>query len=164
MTIREALCSDAEALLSLLHKLDTESEYMLLEPNERNTTVEEQQNIIRSFSESPHRFMFVAQEKEICGFCVLNGNPHRRTTHVASLVIGVSKIYWRQGIGSALLNQALAQAANSGIKRVELTVRIDNLSAISLYEKFGFEKEGIRRNSLRIIEKPTDELYMAKLL
>ena len=36
------------------------------------------------------------------------------------------------------------------LKRLELQVNTDNASAIHLYEKFGFEKEGIlRKNAFR---------------
>jgi hypothetical protein len=45
MNIREVITSDAQAMLELFHKLDRESDYMLLEPNERQTTLEEQKGI-----------------------------------------------------------------------------------------------------------------------
>ncbi len=137
---------------------------MLLEPDERETTSEEQQNIITSFSKSSHRFMSIAEQDDIVGFCVLIGNKNARNCHVASLVIGVSKIHWGQGIGSALVKQALKQASRAGIRRVELTVRKDNVPAIALYEKFGFVKEGVRTHSLLIAGRLISEIYMAKLL
>jgi putative acetyltransferase len=37
------------------------------------------------------------------------------------------------------------------IKRLDLTVFTDNAAAIRLYEKFGFEPEGVTKNSLRNI-------------
>ena len=41
----------------------------------------------------------------------------------------------------------LVEAADNwlGIKRLELTVFADNVPAIRLYEKFGFEHEGVMR-------------------
>lgn len=164
MKIREADATDAQAVLNLFYNLDRETDFMLLEPDERDTTSEEQQNIIAVFSKSSHRFMYVAGQDDIIGFCVLIGNQNARNSHVASLVVGVSKIYWGQGIGSALVKQALMQASSTGIRRVELTVRKDNISAIALYEKFGFVKEGVRRHSLLIAGRLISEIYMAKLL
>jgi RimJ/RimL family protein N-acetyltransferase len=164
MQIREATKSDASAMLDLFYHLDSETDFMLMEPGERCTTLEEQQNIITTFSESRNRFMFVAEQDSIIGFCVLVGNQYKRTSHVASLVVGVCKIHWGQGIGSALLKQALQQATVASISRIELSVREDNVSAIALYEKFGFVKEGVRTHSLQISGKPANEIYMAKLL
>lgn len=71
-------------------------------------------------------------------------NPRRR--HVASLGMGVKDNSQGLGVGSALLSAALDLADNwLNLKRVELTVYIDNDRAIHLYKKFGFEIEGESR-------------------
>ena len=51
-----------------------------------------------------------------------------------------------RGIGTALLG-ALIDAADKwlNLRRLELTVYVDNVAAIGLYEKFGFVIEGTRR-------------------
>jgi len=46
------------------------------------------------------------------------------------------------------LHSILQHAAENGLRRIELTTRVDNLKAIALYQKFGFEIEGERRNAL----------------
>ena len=60
--------------------------------------------------------------------------------------MGVHDAWQRQGVGTTLL-AALVDAADNwmGLKRIELTVFSDNAAAIRLYEKFGFEPEGICR-------------------
>ena len=74
------------------------------------------------------------------GFQV-EANPRRR--HVASLGMAVHDDFLRKGIGSQLLCTALDMADNwLNIHRIELTVYIDNVSAIALYKKFGFILEG----------------------
>jgi putative acetyltransferase len=48
----------------------------------------------------------------------------------------------RQGVGSALMAEALRWARDVGVEKIELTVYPDNLAAIGLYRKFGFREEG----------------------
>ena len=48
--------------------------------------------------------------------------------------------------------------------RLELTVSTMNHRAISLYEKVGFAREGVKRHSLNIEGRYVDELYMSKLV
>ncbi|MBB5573415.1 MULTISPECIES: GNAT family N-acetyltransferase [Rhizobium] len=66
-----------------------------------------------------------------------------RQIHTGHLGMGVHDDFTGRGIGSALLT-ALIDAADNwlAIKRLELTVYVDNGRAIRLYEKFGFETEG----------------------
>lgn len=66
-----------------------------------------------------------------------------RRIHSGNIGMGVHDDFAGQGIGTALL-AALVDTADNwlAIKRLELTVYVDNAPAIRLYEKFGFETEG----------------------
>lgn len=50
----------------------------------------------------------------------------------------------REGIASALVKEIIEYAEHHDLKRVTLEVRVSNARAIALYEKFGFEKDGVR--------------------
>ncbi|QND47567.1 GNAT family N-acetyltransferase [Rhizobium lusitanum] len=66
-----------------------------------------------------------------------------RQIHIGNLGMGVHDNFVGRGIGSALLAALIDTADNwLAIKRLELTVYVDNEPAIRLYEKFGFETEG----------------------
>jgi putative acetyltransferase len=60
---------------------------------------------------------------------------------------------------------ALVGAADNwfGIKRLELTVFTDNSRAIRLYERFGFDPEGIQRAYAFRAGQYADVLGMARL-
>ena len=69
-----------------------------------------------------------------------------------------------QGIGTALLKTLLDLADNwLMLERVELTVFADNHHAIHLYEKLGFEKEGLKRMTVIRNGQYADEYLMARL-
>ena len=59
--------------------------------------------------------------------------------------IAVKKDYRRQGIATLLLNHILTICKEKGIKIIHLEVNEENFSAISLYQKFGFEECGRRK-------------------
>ncbi|MES0879565.1 GNAT family N-acetyltransferase [Roseibium sp. SCP14] len=70
-----------------------------------------------------------------------------RRIHAAIMGIGVHDDYTGRGIGRALMSELLEVADNwMNIRRLELTVFTDNVPAIRLYERAGFEIEGTLRS------------------
>lgn len=63
--------------------------------------------------------------------------------------VAVKKSMRRRGIGAALMEYALSYADENGVCFMGLEVRVSNVSAIALYERFGFEKAGIRKRYYR---------------
>ena len=61
------------------------------------------------------------------------------------LTLAVAADRWGQGIGSALLEALLAEAARRGCTEVFLEVRTDNLRAQQLYRRYYFTEIGIRK-------------------
>jgi ribosomal-protein-alanine N-acetyltransferase len=64
--------------------------------------------------------------------------------HVAT--IAVHPDHRQKGIGAALLATALLIASYRGATSSLLEVRVSNLAAIKLYERFGYKTDGVRRN------------------
>lgn len=60
--------------------------------------------------------------------------------------IVIKKSYRNQGIGSLLLENLILLANKRSLSSLSLEVNEENLSAIHLYEKFGFKQVGIRKN------------------
>jgi len=109
----------------------------------------------------PH---FIAiHDNRVIGWCDITSLHRDVYAHVGSLGIGVLASYRGHGIGKALIQSALEKAKSRGLTRVELTVREKNYSAIRLYEKFGFVKEGLHRNAIRVCNKYENQISMALL-
>ena len=64
--------------------------------------------------------------------------------------VGLLPQFRGRGIGTKLIQSALAAARAYGLHRVELTVRENNTGAIELYKKAGFEIEGVQRNAVLV--------------
>ncbi|MFF4649432.1 ribosomal protein S18-alanine N-acetyltransferase [Streptomyces sp. NPDC001380] len=60
--------------------------------------------------------------------------------------IAVARGHWGSGLGSLLLADLVREAGRRGCADLLLEVRVDNLRAQRLYERFGFEPVGVRRN------------------
>ncbi len=65
-----------------------------------------------------------------------------------------------QGIGNLLLDKIILEAKNKNIKKINLEVNENNTIAIHLYEKFGFNKDGERKNYY----KNQNAILMSKIL
>ncbi|MBD8069696.1 GNAT family N-acetyltransferase [Bacillus sp. PS06] len=164
MIIRPIEVGDAEDFLALSKKID-ESGFMLFEPGERETTVEQQRKSIERISGEKRSVIFVAEvENKLAGFIAALGGNLKRNQHSAYLVLGVQEDYQGQGIATKLFEQMFEWANQLGISRLELTVIKDNTKAFNLYRKMGFILEGEKIHSLIIDGKPVNEYYLYKLL
>ena len=87
-----------------------------------------------------------------------------QAAHVVAIGLSVVADAQRQGVGTALM-QALCDYADRwmGVLRIELTVYVDNVDAIALYRKFGFETEGRHRGYALRDGRYVDAFAMARL-
>lgn len=91
------------------------------------------------------------------------GQLHRRM-HTASLGMAVHDAFAGRGAGSALMAAVVDLAERWwNIKRLELNVYADNAPAIALYERFGFEREGLFRAYAWRDGAYVDSVAMARL-
>ena len=87
-----------------------------------------------------------------------------RQSHVGGLGMNVHDAWIGRAVGTALL-KALLDAADNwlGIRRLQLTVYVDNAPAIRLYSRFGFEIEGTHRAYALRDGRYVDAHVMARL-
>jgi RimJ/RimL family protein N-acetyltransferase len=159
--IRPASPADAAELVALARAVAAEPEGWLLSVGEARG-VGDERRYLRVVRRSPHAAVFVAQAREgIVGRLSLARDPHPASTHVADLGLLVAKTHRRLGIGRALLQQAVTWARGAGVTKLELHVFPHNDPAITLYERFGFEREGYRRGHFRSAGRTIDAILMA---
>lgn len=60
--------------------------------------------------------------------------------------VGVAQNYRGEGIGSSLVNYAIERAREMKMSFISLEVRPSNETAVKIYERFGFERVGLRKN------------------
>jgi ribosomal-protein-alanine acetyltransferase len=82
----------------------------------------------------------------IVGFVMGMMYVDRKALYARILTIDVSPEYRRMGIGQLLLQEIERIFKEKGVKASHLEVREDNVAAISLYRKLGYEKIGKLRN------------------
>lgn len=164
MIIRKVKLEDAEELLNMLKQLDSETKYMMYEPGERKTSIEEMKANIEQIDSSNSLMLVAEEEEKIVGFLSAERGFANRIKHSAYIVVGILKDYRGRKIGVNLFKELIAWASNNDIVRLELTVMTNNKGAIGLYEKMGFKIEGLKEKSLLVDGKYIDEYYMAKIL
>ncbi|MDF2901712.1 MAG: GCN5-related N-acetyltransferase [Phenylobacterium sp.] len=102
-------------------------------------------------------------EGKVVGTLGLHRQEGRRA-HVGVIGMAVHDAYAGRGAGTALMTAAVEQADLwLNIKRLELSVWTDNTRAIALYERFGFEREGLMRDYAFRDGAYADALSMARL-
>ncbi|MGA9288344.1 MAG: GNAT family N-acetyltransferase [Anaerobacillus sp.] len=165
MRIRQISPDDAEAFVQVITEVENQAQFMLFEAGERSLTVDEQRRRIEKLEKDRHSRIIVAEEsRKLIGYLIALGGQAKRNQHAVYLVVGITKEYRGQGIGSKLFEEVERWAKNHAIHRLELTVVTRNEAGLALYRKAGFEVEGVKRHSLLIEDEFLDEYYMSKLL
>lgn len=168
MLIRPIRTTDAASYLEMLLTLDQTTQTMMFEPGERNSTADSIQAMIEEYDQNGSLILVADGNAdagpEIVGFLSAELGPYNRIRHTAYIVAGILPEYQGRGIGTELFKELTAWAIRKGFARLELTVMCHNESAIRLYQKSGFEIEGVKRRSMRVNGEFVDEYYMARLL
>ena len=92
-------------------------------------------------------------------------SPLRENAHVLGIVgLAVAPGNRRRGVGSALLGAAEQHARARGARKLSLRVLGTNDVAMRLYERLGFQREGILRGEFHIGGRYVDDVLMTKHL
>ena len=104
-----------------------------------------------------HPYVAAVQDGEIVGYAGLVVAPPDEAW-VNNMA--VRRDHQRRGIGRALLEELLAIARRNGAKHTLLEVAADNTPAQALYDSYGFEVIGLRKNYYQA--SGTDALVMRR--
>jgi RimJ/RimL family protein N-acetyltransferase len=159
-SIRVLSTDDSANFINLLETLDYETTFMMFEPGERKSTVEDTKNRIEQILSSGMCFV----DDNLNGFILLSRGQCNRVSHVGYLVMGIKQAASGKKLGTLLFNKMIKWATENNLHRLELTVMVQNESGVNLYKKMGFDIEGIKKDSMCIDGVYVDEYYMSKLL
>jgi RimJ/RimL family protein N-acetyltransferase len=161
VTVRRAGPGDAAALVALAEAVGAEPEGWLISES-RWRSAGDERRYLKAVRRHPDAAVFVAEvAAEIVGRLSVSRDPHPASRHVADLGLMVAASARRLGVGWSLLEQAADWARASGVRKLELHVFPHNEPAIRLYEKFGFVREGYRKEHFRRGGGYVDAILMA---
>jgi len=132
---------DKEALVSMYANMSPEALKWGLPPYDRA-------RIEYWNSDLTNNITLIARlEERIVGHLRLFRIPFERRKGVGEVLIYVHQDFQNLGLGTRMMRKAIELAKEQGFHRIGLTVVADNHSAIKVYEKVGFKKEGIARET-----------------
>jgi putative acetyltransferase len=97
------------------------------------------------------------------GWCDVLPTHGQARAHLGVLGVVLLPHARHRGLGRPLMQHAIERAWASGLSRIELTVRADNLNAKALYERLGFVTEGRLRQSFKVDGEYHDACVMGLL-
>lgn len=158
--IERVTAADAAAILEYLKQVGSETDNLTFGAEGLPFSQEEEAAYITQMEQACDSIMLVAKENGvIVGNAGLNRLP-RRMKHRGDFSISVAKEYWNKGIGGQLLSKILEFAKENDFEIIDLQVCSDNLRAIHLYEKYGFQKTGTHPAFFKIDDKDISFDYM----
>lgn len=156
---------DAKEFYRYFKQAHSETDFLTTYPDEVAEDIEKFEKDAQEMISSP-------TDIEICAFVdgVLVGSAGNnligrkdKLKHRAEFGISVIKEYWGLGIGDALTGECIKCAKDAGLLQLELDVVADNINAIKLYEKYGFEEYGRNPRGFKNREGKWQELVLMRL-
>ena len=149
--IREATPDDAEALIAFMKRIADEPNNgtTFTSADEFTRTVDEERDLIRQRHDADNACWLVAvtPDGQLIGQANISGGP-RAGKRTVGLAIALAPEWRNRGIGTAMIRQLIDYCRQSpAIHRLELGVYTNNPRAIHVYEKLGFEHEGVDREA-----------------
>jgi RimJ/RimL family protein N-acetyltransferase len=125
--------------------------------------IDSTRSFIRDMTANGNPQVVAVENGRVVGWCDIRRHPHVTHAHCGSLGMGVVPGFRDRGLGTLLITAALDLARQRGMHRVELHVHADNIRAIALYEKVGFQREGVARDAVKIDGRLIDAVGMAMI-
>jgi L-amino acid N-acyltransferase YncA len=93
-----------------------------------------------------------------------DGGRRQETTHILHVGLHLREAYRGFGIGSHLLDYAVAWAVEKGFKKLEANIFTTNKHSLGMFTKAGFAEEGVRKNRIQVGRELINEVLMGKIL
>ena len=163
--LREIQLKDANAMIPYLASIAAESDNLTFGPGEFTPSVEDEEKFIDSHIKTENSYAIVAiQNNKIIGNLSFEGGGRSRLSHAGEFGVSVLKDFWGNGIATELIKSLLDWAISAPITKINLKVKDENSSAITLYKKLGFEIEGKIKRDFCIAGIYYDSIIMGKII
>lgn len=166
LLIKIAEEKDAAEIVDMFNVLGGETDNLTFEHNDYYYSENQEKVFINLMKERKNSLFIIAIiDNKIVGNLTFATMQRVRLIHRGEMGISILKDYWGIGVGSALIEYLLAWVEFNGvIKKIELQVRQDNISAVELYIKWGFEIEGKIARGMNVKDNYYDLYYMGKII
>lgn len=161
--IEEAKPSDAQALIDLLSKVSTETDFIV---SEDTLSLNDMQLFLQARMEVVNEICLIVRVgSELAGVLNISSTTASQTNHIGDVFIALQEKYWGHGLGSLLMEVALDWAKQTPmIRRLELAVQARNSRAVHLYEKFDFEIEATKKRGVKTKDGEFLDVYLMSRL
>jgi RimJ/RimL family protein N-acetyltransferase len=162
--VRPGVPSDARVVRGLIDAVAAEPEVPLLATPGAFGLRDVKRLIGQSVRDPRSLFLVAEVAGEIAGNLGGSGLAFAPSAHVFEFGMSVGAAYRGVGVGSALLEAALAWAAAADFTKVVLSAFPHNTGAIAFYERHGFTFEGRRPRQFLREGRYIDEVLMGRLV
>ncbi|MGB5823215.1 MAG: GNAT family N-acetyltransferase [Proteocatella sp.] len=166
VVLRQASHEDAEAIIAFYNMAGAETTYLSFCGGEYRATLEQQKGMIDDVNASKNNTMLLAKkDNEIIGIGTITSNQKIKGRHVATLGIVITQKYCNIGVGKVMMDDLISWCRTNHItKKISLVTAEENHGARALYEKCGFETEGILKNEICIDGKLSHLVAMGLMI
>lgn len=165
--VRSLMKEDAGEVLEATIKMAGETPYLSATPEERNITLEEEEQWILKANYSKGTIVlgaFYRADGEdtltYAGNIELRLKTNERKKHRAGIGIALLQEYTNKGIGTALIENIKKVAKSNGVEFLTLSVITTNTPALNCYMRQGFKIVGTEHKSIKYKDGTYGDTYI----
>lgn len=159
--LRHPVAEDAEAMIEAFTRVAAEDVFIARTPEDVRS-VDEQRRFIASLGPDSGTTVLALVDGALAGFGGVHRPALRKLRHTASVGILLVPEHRGAGIGRLIMQALEAWARDVGVQKLDLGVFALNARARRLYERLGYEVEGVRKRQYLVAGELVDEVLMAK--
>ena len=165
LLLRSLSPQDAHKTLRLLKKTAGETDFMMRYEDEWNITEEQERESLAKTEYAPKALMLGAfvggRLVGVANFKPVH--PGDRARHRAGMGVCVLRSHWGLGVGTALMQAAIAAARTTSLEYLELSVAGQNERAKAMYDALGFIQYGRQTRAMKYRDGHYDDLILMQL-
>lgn len=155
--IRLFVEGDREGLKKFFQGLSEQDRMFLKEDFSCDEALDELVHGIRSGSVQP---LLAEVDREIIGYALLHRYRFSWLRHIGEIRIAVTKAYRKKGLGTHLAKEVFYMALKEGLQKIIAEMMVDQVDAIRVFEKLGFQKEAVLKDHVIDLKNRSRDLLI----